>query len=154
LAFYSGLEAVPVKCISEESGQAIAEFAVLLPVFVFVSFAIVDIQWMTKQAANIDYIVNEVSRCEALHEITPSAPLPCNPSTGGVSPHQYAVNLAQNLRLGTGSDLVVNTPTCDPTAGACTVNVSYNYKPLGAWFPAMTIARTGLSSYVPPPAGP
>jgi len=34
----------------EESGQAIAEFAVMLPVFVLVSFCIVDIIWLAKDA--------------------------------------------------------------------------------------------------------
>ena len=35
-------------------GQAIVEAAILLPVFVLVSFMLVDIQWMTKDAAAIE----------------------------------------------------------------------------------------------------
>ncbi|MGE5056989.1 MAG: TadE/TadG family type IV pilus assembly protein [Acidobacteriota bacterium] len=139
-----------LKKLRDEAGQAIAEFAVMLPVFALVGFCIVDIQWMTKQAANIDYIVNEVAHCEALAETTPSAPLPCQPSTGGVSPHQYALNLAQNLRVG-GPSLTVNTPNCNTGTGVCTVSIQYGYKPLGAWFPSITISRNGTASYSPPP---
>jgi hypothetical protein len=139
--------------LKQEAGQAIAAFAVLLPVFVFVAFAIVDIQGMTKQAANIDYVVNEVARCEALHESTPSAPLPCNPATGGVSPHDYALQLAANLRLGTGAGFAISTPDCrsdpnDPVRGLCDVDIQYGYKPLGVWFPAATITRRATASYM------
>jgi len=139
-----------LKLIKEESGQTIAEFALILPVFVMVSFCLIDIQWMTKQAANIDYIVNEVARCEALSQPNPTVALPCNPSAGGVSPHQYALNLARVLRLD-AANLTVNAPSCDPTLGTCKVILDYDYHPLGVWFPAVHINRTGIASYTPGP---
>jgi hypothetical protein len=135
---------------SDESGQAILEFAMILPVFILVGFGLVDMQWMTKQAANMDYIVNEVSRCEAMAQHSPSVALPCNPSAGGVSPHQYAMNLARDLRLD-NAQLTINAPNCDPTLGTCNVIAIYDYHALGVWFPAVTIRRTGTASYIPAP---
>src|SRR4051812_49021321 len=137
------------KKFREESGVVIAEAALILPVFIFVGLGLMDMQWMMKHAANIDYIVNEVARCEALAEMTPSAPLPCQPSTGGVSPHQYAVSLAQTLRLD-NSHLTITSPNCDPTHGTCSVSINYDFKPVGVWFPVTTISRTGTASFTPP----
>jgi Flp pilus assembly protein TadG len=152
--FPSPLEVPTLKSIwKQESGVVIAEAALILPVFIFVGLGLMDMQWMMKHAANIDYIVTEVARCEALAETTPSAPLPCQPSTGGVSPHQYAVNLAQTLRVN-GTNLTVSTPACNPGTGVCQVILQFQFKPVGIWFPVTTITRTGIASYVPPPAGP
>jgi hypothetical protein len=125
-----------------DSGQAIAEFAVMLPVFVFVAFALIDIQWMTRDAAAIEYIVNETARCEAIQSGACAAPS---------SPQGYATTLAQNLRLSTDANFDLDTPPCTPSA--CSVSIRYHYKPLGAWFPALTISRTG-SAAVPPQVTP
>lgn len=143
------------KRITDERGQAIMEFAAILPVFLLVGFGLVDLIWMTKQAANTDYIANEVVRCAALHETTPAAPLPCS---GGVTPDQYARKMARELRLGDGTQLTFvpepPTPLCNEITGTCTLALSYPYKPFGAWFAAVTLSRNATASYVPPPAGP
>lgn len=137
-----------MKFIREESGQVIAVFAVILPVFAMLAFCIVDIQWMTKQAANLDYIANELARCEALHETTPGAPLPCDSSSGGNTPRQYALQLAQSLRVGPDG-LTVSAPDCNQEKGICTVELAYLYKPIGVWFPALTIRKTVTASFPP-----
>jgi hypothetical protein len=131
-----------LRFLRSDSGQAIAEFAVMLPVFVFVAFALIDIQWMTRDAAAIEYIVNETARCEAIGSGACTAPS---------SPQGYATSLAANLRLSTGTEFDLATPPCGPST--CEVSVRYHYKPLGAWFPAMTISRTG-SAAVPPAVTP
>ena len=131
-----------VKKLRGDSGQAIAEFAVMLPVFVFVAFALIDIQWMTRDAAAIEYIVNETARCEAIASGACAAPS---------SPQGYATQLAQNLRLSTDASFDLDTPPCTPNT--CSVSIRYHYKPLGAWFPALTISRTG-SAAVPPAVTP
>ena len=138
-----------MKFFKEDAGVVIAEAAMILPVFIFVGIGIMDMLFMIKQSANVDYVAIEVSRCEALREMTPIAPLPCNPSNNGVSPHQYAVNLAQAMRL-TSGNLTISTPNCDPNAGICRVDISYGYKPVGVWFPAINISRTGIASYTQP----
>jgi hypothetical protein len=125
--------------ILSEEGQAIAEAALLIPVFVLLSFVLIDIEWMTRDAAAIEYVVNEAARCEAIQ----SAACP--------NPQAYATMLAGNLRLDTGLNLQLSTPPC--TASLCTVSIAYGYKPLGAWFPKMTISRTG-SAAVAPATGP
>jgi Flp pilus assembly protein TadG len=156
------------KYCTEESGQAIAEFAVLLPVFALVSFAIIDIQWMTKQAANIDYIANEVARCDALGTMNPTAHMPCSPPGNGAAPNKnssedYAKALARNLRVDVSTTAFTVTtlePPCQETPpspalpNTCNVTITLQYKPLGAWFPNLTISRTGTASYVPPPPAP
>jgi TadE-like protein len=124
--------------LRSDSGQAIAEFAVMLPVFVFVAFALIDIQWMTRTAAAVEYVVTETARCEAIQSSACAAPS---------SPQGYATSLAANLRLDTGINFILDTPPCGPST--CEVSVRYHYKPLGAWFPALTISRTG-SAAVPP----
>ena len=125
----------------------------MLPVFVLVSFCIVDIQWMTKQAANVDYIANEVARCDALATMNPPAIMRCSPNGGGPT-HQtatdYAVQLARDLRLGTGTQLSITFPDglpCNPASSVCRISVSYQYQPLRVWFPAITISRIGTASY-------
>jgi|ERR1017187_9889571 hypothetical protein len=127
------------KLIRAEEGQAIAEAALLLPVFVLVSFMLIDIQWMTKDAAAIEYVVTEAARCEAIQS---------GACTNTSQTRAYATDLAANMRLGTGAGFNLSTPRCTPDV--CTVSLSYYYKPLGAYFPALTISRTGTAS-VPPP---
>lgn len=131
-----------LRLLRADSGQAIAEFAVLFPVFVFVAFVLIDIQWMTRTAAAIEYVVTETARCEAIQSPACAAPS---------SPQGYATQLAANLRLDTGANLNLDTPACGPST--CQVSISYHYKPLGAWFPALTISRTGSAS-VPPAVTP
>ena len=125
------------RLFQSDSGQAIAEAAVLIPVFVFVAFALIDIQWMTRTAAAIEYVVNEAARCEAIQSQACTAPQ----STQG-----YAAQLAANMRL--NANLQIATPPC--SEGACNVSITYQYAELGAWFPKITINRTGTAS-IPPP---
>ena len=89
------------RLFQSDSGQAIAEAAVLIPVFVFVAFALIDIQWMTRTAAAIEYVVTEAARCEAIQSQACTAPQ----STQG-----YAAQLAANMRL--NANLQIATPPC------------------------------------------
>jgi Flp pilus assembly protein TadG len=125
------------KLFVDDAGQTIAEFAVILPIFVFVGFVMADIVWLTRTAAAIEYVVNEAARCEAIGSLACAAPN---------SPQSYATNLAQNLRLNSASTQL-STPPCSPQS--CSVSIAYQYKPLGAWFPALTISRTGTASVAP-----
>jgi hypothetical protein len=128
--------------LRSDSGQAILEAALLMPVFALLGFLLIDIEWMTRDAAAIEYIVNEAARCEAIQSAACSAP--ANVQT-------YATQLAANLRLDTGTNFQLSTPACTPSL--CSVSIVYAFKPLGAWFPPMTISRTG-SAAVPPSPGP
>jgi len=122
----------------DDSGQAILEFAVMLPVFCLIGFGMVDLVWLTKDAANLDYIVNESARCEAIM---------AGPCTTPSATNQYAHDQAENLRL-SAANLTIATPPCTTT---CTVTMTYRYHALGVWFPAITMNRTGTAAYVPPP---
>lgn len=130
-----------IQQLAGSDGQAILEAAIMLPVFILVSFIFIDIQWMTRSAAAIEYVVNEAARCEAIQS---------GACTNASQTRAYAANLAANMRLSNG-DLDITAPNC--SRDVCTVTMSYRYKPLGAWFPNMTIGRTGTASLPPPPPG-
>jgi len=124
-----------------QAGQAIAEFAIMLPIFVFIALGLIDLQWMLKDAADIDYIVTEAARCEAI--MSPSCPTPTATAA-------YATGMASRLRLTTTAPTFdVDTPACTTI---CTVTLSYSYKPLGPVFPkGWTITRTGSAAMMPAP---
>lgn len=124
---------------AKQSGVIIAEAAMVLPVFIFVAFVLIDIQWMTRNAQAIEYIVTEAARCEAIHSPACLAPN---------SPRSYAKTLAANVHLPI-EDSQIQTPACSNSL--CSVTIAYKYKPLGAWFPALTITRTGSAAEAPAP---
>jgi hypothetical protein len=120
----------------DDEGSQIAEFAVLLPVWVFVAFVLIDIQWMTGVASNVAYVATETARCEAI--MAPACAMP----------QSYAAELAQGVRLNTNADVFqVSAPPCNNNQ--CTDTITYKYQPLGVWFPAITITRTGTSAQAP-----
>lgn len=122
-----------------EKGVVIAEAAMILPVLVFLAMAFVDMQWAIKDAADIDYIATESARCEAIGS------LECPNQSSTVA---YAQLLATNLRLNL-SVLTVTVGLCTPQT--CSVDVQYQYKAMGVWFPSITMVRTGTASLPPQP---
>ena len=124
----------------DELGQAILEFAVILPLFVFIGFGLVDLQWCVAKSANLEYIVTETARCEAI------AAAAC---TGSNTPGSYAHQLAVNVRMNLGSLTMVSS-ACN--GSTCTVVMTYHFTPFGVWFPNVTIKRTGTAAQ-PPGAG-
>jgi Flp pilus assembly protein TadG len=129
------------KSPHKQSGQVILEAALMLPVFVLVAFALIDIQWMVSKSASLEYIVTETARCQAIESLA------CEPPK---SPGSYADTLATNVRMDL-SKLTMISSSCNP-AISCTVVMSYRYKPLGVWFPTITIQRTGTAA-MPGPSG-
>jgi TadE-like protein len=130
------LEALVRKCkdLLAESGQAIVEFAVLLPIFVLVGFGIVDVQWMTRDAQAIEYIVTEAARCEAIK--APACP-------NETQTANFALQLAQNVHLPISKEQIA-TPACN--AATCSVSINFPFQALGPWFPRVTIQRTGQAA--------
>ncbi|HEX4023062.1 MAG TPA: TadE family protein [Acidobacteriaceae bacterium] len=126
---------------NRQRGQAILEAAVMLPILVFIALAMIDMQWALSDAGTLDYIVSEAARCEAL------SALPC---TAGNNAGTYATTLAANLKL-TASRFSVVSYSCDPMVGSCTVTATYNYPPIGVWFPSILISRTGTAAVTTAP---
>lgn len=123
-----------------ERGQAILEMAVILPVFILVGLGLADMQWALGKVSSLEYVVNETARCQAIEG------LPCpDPRTT----QDYAFQMAKNLRL-EPPDLVMISYGCDVAVGKCTATMSYHYHPLGAYFPDLTIHRTGTASMPKP----
>jgi Flp pilus assembly protein TadG len=125
-----------MKPRKSEQGQAILEFALLLPIFIFVGFGLVDVQWAVKDASNMDYIVGEVARCEALPSLACSAPN---------TPTSYAQTLATNFYLNQ-NQFTVTASGCNAATGLCTFTATYAYKAIGVYFPPITLTRTGVAS--------
>jgi hypothetical protein len=120
-----------------ERGQAILEFAVILPVFCLIGFGLVDMQFCLERAGNLEYIANETARCMAIKAI------PCTVQ----SPQDYALQQGANLKMYPPQLVVVSVL---PTEGvSCSVTLSYHFQALGMYFPNITITRTGMAS-VPP----
>ena len=122
-----------------DKGTVIAEFAMMLPVFMIIAFGVIDIQWCTRDAQAIEYIVTESARCEAI-----GAPL-CATQTATLN---YAMQLAVNMHLPMQSSQIGVLPC---SALSCKVSIVYPFKPLGPWFPKITISRTGESAVPPAP---
>ena len=122
---------------NKQKGQAILEMALILPVFVLLSLGMADIVWVLEKTANLEYIVNESARCEALNGI------PCTMQ----SYQDYARSLATNLRIN-DHNLTILTPPCIEGV-SCTVTGIYVFQPIGVYFPHVTIQRTG-TAVLPP----
>ena len=124
---------------NKQQGQVILEAALILPIFIFIGLGLIDLQWMLSRASTVDYIAYETARCEAIGAIPCSSP---NTATS------YAQQQATSLRMDLEKMEVV-APACSPAA--CVVQLSYSFKPVGIWFPAVKIRRTGMASVTPTP---
>lgn len=120
-----------------ERGQAILEFAIILPVFLLIGFGLCDVQWCLSRAANLEYIVNETARCMAVQA------LPC---TELGSPNSYAMMLGENLKMVPAQMKIIPVPLCNPSTGICKITMTYQYEPIGAYFPKVLIERTGVAA--------
>lgn len=119
-----------------ERGQAILEMAIILPVFILVGLGLADMQWALGKVSSLEFVANETARCQAI------AGLPCtDPNTAAT----YGTTLAANLRLKTPQFVFISSG-CDLATGLCTAVMSYHYQPLGAYFPDLTIQRTGTAA--------
>jgi Flp pilus assembly protein TadG len=124
------------KVKRSESGQVIVEAALMLPLLVFIAFGMIDLQWSLSNVGDLNYIVTESARCQAI------GALPCNaPNT----PAGYAAILATQLHL-RESNLTVISSGCNTVLGTCELTASYRFKPLGVWFPPLILTRTGTAS--------
>jgi Flp pilus assembly protein TadG len=117
-----------------QKGQAILEFAIILPVFVLIGFGLVDMQFLLERTANLEYVVNETTRCMAMSN---------QACTGTVTPKVYAETLATGLGMDVNL-LKINSIVCNSIT--CTVNMTYPFKPLGVYFPHVTINRTSTAA--------
>ena len=128
---------------SKQSGQAILEMAIILPVFVLLGMGMIDMQMCLQDVANVNYIVNEVARCQAIAgNLCSSAPN---------TPRSYADLQARNLHMKTAY-LTLVSASCG--LNSCTATISFQYHALGIWFPGITFVRTGTAALAGPPSGP
>ena len=123
-----------------ERGQAILEMAIILPIFILVGLGLADMQWTLGKVSSLEFVVNETARCQAIEG------LPC---TGFNTAESYAMPMAKNLHL-EPPQLIFISSGCNPATGICTATMSYHYKPLGIYFPDITVTRTGTASMPKP----
>ena len=139
-----------------EKGQAILEMAMVLPILILIMLGMIDLQWLFLQAGDLEYVTNEVARCESIGHMNPVTPgLTCPAGNGGAA---YANTLIANLHLNPGQFTVLGTPGCPgttvapaaaPPPGTCSFEASYQFRPLGIYFPKPTLVRTGIASTTP-----
>jgi hypothetical protein len=121
-----------------EKGQAILEAALMLPLLVFLALGMITLQWDLSVVGNLEYVVNETARCEAIKSYA------CTSNSATVA---YAQGLAANLRIQAAS-LQLTVPPC--SIQTCTVTATYTFITPGRWFPALTVTRVGTAAVAPP----
>ena len=92
--------------------------------------------WLLERSANLSYVATETARCEAIASIACTSPN---------TPTSYAIALGAGLQLTLNSSNIV-APECDPIAGRCVVTLVFPFRPVGAWFPALTLHKVGVAS--------
>jgi len=127
-----------------ERGQALLEFALLLPVAVLLMLGFADMMYAIVQAGSVSAIAVETARCLALNGPQ------CNSKTAVAN---YVQSQASGLAIPRAqSNLTVTSEGCQNNQ--CSVSLDYVYPRIGIYFPPVTIIRTGYASQATPPEGP
>jgi len=127
-----------------ERGQALLEFALLLPVAVLLMLGFADMMYAIVQAGSVSAIAVETARCLALNGPQ------CNSKSAVTN---YVASQASGLAIPQAqSNLSVVASACQNNE--CAVTLRYVYPRIGIYFPPTTIVRTGYASQATPPEGP
>jgi Flp pilus assembly protein TadG len=117
-----------------ESGQALVEFAVVIPVFVLILLAGADLLTAISAKHNIEYVAEETASCIANNGSN------CVNSSGP-QPQSYAQQVAASLGLTNTGALTATSSSCGSLCTA--VTVTYPAAPLFAgFFPSVTLHST------------
>lgn len=108
------------KGIKDEKGQAMVEFALILPIFLLILCGILDMGWLFYNQLNLNNVCREGTRYAVV-----------NTAEGGNTDalEAHIENYASTLPFTNDIDIdiVYSTPV-EPTAGDITVNLSTNVK--------------------------
>ena len=125
-----GLPAGPRR---SERGQALVEFAIVIPVIVLILLAGADLLTAVSAKHNIEYVAEETASCIANNGSS------CV-NGSGPQPQPYAQQIAASLGLTNTANL---TATTNPCGGCTSVTVIYPAAPLFAgFFPVITMRST------------
>jgi Flp pilus assembly protein TadG len=125
---------LPTGPKNSERGQALVEFAIVIPVIVLILLAGADLLTAISAKHNIEYVAQETAQCAAMNNSN------CVTSTGPqVQP--YAQQIAASLGLTNTGALTATSNSCGGTCVAVTVN--YPAAPLFAgFFPSVNLRST------------
>jgi Flp pilus assembly protein TadG len=101
-----------------ESGQAVIEFAIALPVLLLLILGGIDLSRMSSQWGTVQYVAQETSRCEALS----------GEACKGKTAQAYAIDLASAASLPGAAATTAVASSCGPNC--VKVTVDYQFKPV------------------------
>ena len=108
---------------NRQRGQALIEFALILPIFLFLALAGADLLWLENQKSNLDYITTEAAICN---------------DKAGCNPVAYVSAAAPGLHLNPAQITVtVNAPN--------SVTLAYTTQSLTGFIPAVKLTETAVT---------
>jgi Flp pilus assembly protein TadG len=129
-----GVPTRPATQERSERGQALVEFAIIIPVIVLILLAGADLLTAISAKHNIEYVAEETASCIANNGST------CV-NSGVPQPQPYAQQVASSLGLTNTGALTASYNSCGGTCFA--VSVTYPAAPLFAgFFPSITLRST------------
>lgn len=131
------------RVVGDKRGVAAVEFALLLPVFLLITGALIDIGLMMWTQLGIEHAVEAGARYASLYTAS-HPPAPC-PVAANVQ--SYTATQAYGLGL-PASTFTYTTATC-----GFQVKASYSYQFIGDGFPQMTMTLSATSCIPRPPMG-
>jgi Flp pilus assembly protein TadG len=118
-------------CAKSQHGQALIEFAMVIPVVVLLLLGGADLIMAFSAKQNVTYVAEETARCWALRNTN------CWPS--GYQP--YARSVASGLGLLNSGTLAASSNGCGPNCASITV--SYRAAPMfQGFFPSVALTST------------
>ena len=106
-----------------ERGQALIEFVLILPIFLFLVLGSLDFLWFVGQRANLDFIAGQAAICNA---------------KAGCNPAVYAAQAASGLHLNPAQlTVTINSPK--------SVTLTYTASSLTTFTRALTFTATATT---------
>jgi Flp pilus assembly protein TadG len=131
---------------ARQRGQAMVEFAIILPVLIALLLGGADLLMALSAHQTVTYVAEQAAECMATNNV--------NCLSGGVN--AYAQQVATGSSLRNPLTLIASSTAAGCPAGSDCVAVQYQYVPIFHFIPTFTMNVTGIAAVVsaPPPSNP